>query len=279
MRVAVTGGSGLLGRRIVKRLARDHDVVNIDIRAPRDGSIAYVECNILDSDGIKCAIEGYDVVVHVAGLPGPDFGTPNELMSVNAQGSREIAAACISGGVKRVVFISSEAVLGFVFSDDAVRPRYFPVDEGHSLIPTEPYGESKLLAETFLEQVVAPLIPLLILRPPWIWVPEEYGSCRELLTNPARWSDGLWAYVHGDDVAEAVARGLTSDLAVGSHVAFMSAPDNGTVYPTRELVRRFFPEVGVPDNVTEFGSLLSSDMLETLIGFRPLRSWREFLTT
>ncbi len=279
MRVAVTGGSGLIGRRIVTRLARDHEVVNIDIRPPRNGSEAYVECSVLDVDGIHRAISGYDAVVHAAGLPGPKFGTPEELMNINAEGSLLVGRACTAGGVKRMVFISSESVLGFVFSGGEVRPRYFPIDEGHPLLPSDPYGKSKLLAETYLEQEVAPRIPLLFLRPPWIWVPDEYERYRTLLMTPQDWSDGLWAYVHGDDVAEAVARGLSADLPVGCHAAFMSAPDNGTVYPTRELVGRFYPKIGVPDGVAEFGSLITSDMLETLIGFRPTRSWREFLTT
>jgi nucleoside-diphosphate-sugar epimerase len=279
MRVAVTGGSGLIGRRIVARLSLDHDVVNIDIRAPRDGSAAYIECSILDVDGIHRALHGVDVVVHAAGLPGPLFGTPEDLMSVNAEGSLQVGRACVDGGVTRLIFISSEAVLGFVFSGGDVRPRYLPVDEGHPLLPAEPYGRSKLLAETYLENETATKLPLLILRPPWVWVPEEYARYRELLTTPDEWKDGLWAYVHGDDVAEAVARGIESDLPVGCHAAFMAAPDNGTVYPTQELVARFFPRIGLPDDVMEFGSLISSDMLETLIGFRPRRSWREFLTT
>ncbi len=279
MRIAVTGGSGLLGRRVVARLARDHDVVNIDIRAPRDGSAAYVECSILDVDGIHAAVDGYDAVVHAAGLPGPLFGTPEDLMSINAEGSLAVGRACVAGGVKRLVFVSSEAVLGFVFSGGEIRPRYFPIDEGHPLLPAEPYGMSKLLAETYLEQEVAASLPLLILRPPWIWAPEEYDRYRELLTNPTEWRDGLWAYIHVDDVAEAIARGVESSLPVGCHAAFMSAPDNGTVYPTRELVTRFFPKIGLPDEVEEFGSLVSSDMLDTLIGFRPGRTWREFLTT
>jgi len=279
MRVAVTGGSGLLGRRVVARLARDHDVVNIDLRAPRDGSIAFIECSVLDVDGIRQAVKGCDAVVHAAGLPGPLFGTPDELMSVNAEGSLEVGRACVAGGVKRLIFISSEAVLGFVFSGGDVRPRYFPVDEGHPLLPGDPYGKTKLLAETYLEQECAGKLPLLILRPPWIWVPEEYDRCRDLLTTPEEWHQGLWAYVHGDDVAEAIAHSLTATLTSGCSAAFVSAPDNGTVYPTRELVARFFPRIGVPDDVTEFGSLMSSDLLETIIGYRPTRSWREFLTT
>ncbi len=279
MRIAVTGGSGLLGRHIVTRLARDHDVVNIDIRAPRDGSIPFVECSILDVKRVRRAVRDCEAVVHAAALPGPLFGTPEELMSVNAEGTLELGRACVAGGVRRVIFISSESVLGFVFSGGDVRPRYFPVDEGHPLLPSDPYGKSKLLAETFLEKEVAPTLPVLILRPPWIWAPEEYGRCRELLTSPAEWKDGLWAYVHVDDVVEAVARGLQADLPGGCHAAFLAAPDNGTVYPTRELVGRFFPLIGVPEDVPEFGSLISSDFLESLIGFRPVRSWREFLTT
>jgi nucleoside-diphosphate-sugar epimerase len=49
MRVAVTGGSGKLGRAVVADLlAYDYDVLNLDIEAPRDPAAAYTRVEFTD---------------------------------------------------------------------------------------------------------------------------------------------------------------------------------------------------------------------------------------
>ncbi len=278
MRVVVTGGSGLLGLRIMSRLAGEHDAINLDIRSPRNAAGEYVRCNILDGQSVARALRGATAVVHAAALPGPSFGTPEELATVNTGGTAEVARAALEAGVQRFIYISSESVLGFVFGEGVQRPRYLPIDEGHPTLPSEPYGSSKFSAEAILELEIGTVLPLVILRPPWIWVPSEYDRYRTLVENPDEWSAGLWAYVHGDDVAEAIARALVAELPTGTHTAYVCAPDNGTAYPTAELVERHYHNLTLPDGFPEHGSLISSDKLEALTGFRPVMRWREFLT-
>jgi len=281
MRVAVTGGSGLAGRSMVRRLAKHHDVVNIDILDPGyagvDLSCAdYLNTDILDLAGMTRALDGTGAVVHAAALPGPTFGSAADIHRVNVEGTRSVALAADRAGVRRIVFISSESVLGFAFSDGAIAPDYFPVDEAHPLSPTDPYGKSKLAAELLLARQ-QPGVTVVSLRPPWIWVPEEYEKLRELTRDPSLWSAGLWAYIHGDDLARAVELSATLDIEQGFHAAYVAAPDNGTVVPSESLVENYFPDVPVRGNLPEFGSLLSSDGVEALLGFRPSMSWREFL--
>ncbi len=295
MRIAVTGGSGLVGRAIVRRLAERHDVVNIDLSDPgahardlrptgvarsRDEpapSVQYSHADILDLVALSRAIDGAQAVVHAAAIPGPSFGSKDDILNVNVEGTRNVALAANGAGVRRVVFISSDSVLGFVFSEGRVRPNYLPVDEAHPLAPTEAYGRSKLMAETVLAREAGETTTVVSLRPPWVWVPEEYEKLRLLTRAPAEWSDGLWAYVHGDDLARAVERALTLDIDPGFHAAYVAAPDNGTVVPTARLIHDFFPDVPVSEDVPEFGSLLSSSRLEDLLEFVPTMSWREFL--
>jgi nucleoside-diphosphate-sugar epimerase len=87
----------------------------------------------------------------------------------------------------------------------------------------------------------------------------------------------LWAYVHGDDLAQAVERAVTLEIGPGFHAAYVAAPDNGTVVPTAQLIEDYFPDVPVRRELAEFGSLVSSSRLESLLGFKPTMSWREFL--
>jgi nucleoside-diphosphate-sugar epimerase len=288
MRIAVTGGSGLVGRAIVRRLAERHDVINVDLsdpgptgvgRSPGEpaSSVQYAHADILDLVALSRALDGAQAVVHAAAIPGPAFGSEDEILNVNVEGTKNAALAANEAGARRFVFISSDSVLGFVFSEGRVRPGYLPVDETHPLAPTEPYGRSKLMAETVLARQAGRTTTVVSLRPPWVWVPEEYEKLRRLTRAPAEWSGGLWAYVHGDDLARAVELAVTLEIEPGFHAAYVAAPDNGTVVPTAQLVQDYFPDVPVREDLSEFGSLLSSHQLENLLGFVPTMSWREFL--
>lgn len=282
MRVTVTGGSGLVGRRVVRLLAGEHEVSNVDSREPSRDSPArdaarYTSADIRDLGALTSALEGADAVVHAAAIPGPTFGTEQEIFETNVEGTRNVAEAAVRVGVRRIVFISSESVLGFAFSRGRVAPRYFPVNEAHPLAPTEPYGRSKLMAETALARRARAGPTVVSLRPPWVWVPEEYERVRRLTEAPDDWWDGLWAYVHGDDLARAVERALTVSVEPGFHAVYVAAPDNGTVFPTRELVGRYFPDVPLARELSEYASLISSEGAAKLIGFAPALTWREFL--
>ena len=288
MRIAVTGGSGLVGRAIIRRLTERHDVVNVDLsdlkhagvgHSPDEpaSSAQYAHADILDLASLSRAIDGAQAVVHAAAIPGPAFGSDDDILEVNVEGTRNVAQAAHAADVPRIVFISSDSVLGFVFSEGRVRPDYLPVDEAHPLAPTEAYGRSKLMAETVLARQAGKATTVISLRPPWVWVPQEYEKLRRLTRAPAEWSEGLWAYVHGDDLALAVERAVTLEIEPGFHAAYVAAPDNGTVVPTAQLIDDYFPDVPVRRDLPEFGSLVSTDRLEELLGFRPTMSWREFL--
>jgi nucleoside-diphosphate-sugar epimerase len=277
MRVVVTGGSGLVGRRIVTLLAREHDVVNFDLREPPEHAAPYVRGDILETAALLRALDGADVVVHAAALPGPSFGTEAEIQRVNVTGTETVAEAAIASRVPRIVHISSDAVLGFVFSGGRTKPLYLPVDEAHPLSPVEPYGRSKLAAELALRRLVGPGLTVVSLRPPWVWVPEEYEKYSRLTAHPDEWSDGLWAYVHGDDLARAVEMAVTRPAPEGFHAVFVDAPDNGTTLPTRVLVDRHHPGTPLDPDHGEFAGLISSNAAEQLLGWSATMVWREFL--
>ena len=116
------------------------------------------------------------------------------------------------------------------------------------------------------------------LSPPRDWVPVEYDRGRELTLDPGAWWDGLWAYVHGDDLAQAAALAATSDVPRGFHAVYVAAPDNGTLRPTAELVATYYPGVPIKETMPEFGGLISSGGAADLLGFAPAMTWRRFLT-
>jgi UDP-glucose 4-epimerase len=277
VRIVVTGASGLVGRRVVRRLAPNHEVVSVDLREPDSPLGRHVHADVLDDAAMRRLAEGADAVVHAAALPGPTFGTEAEIERVNVGGTRAVARAALERDVPRFVLISSEAVLGFVFGEGRATPLYFPVDEDHPLSPSEAYGRSKLSAERLLRREAAARMTTVSLRPPWVWVPEEYGKVRRLTVDPGAWWDGLWAYVHGDDLARAVELAIAADIPKGHHAVYVAAADNGTIEPTRDLLRRYYPGVPIRGEVADFGSLISSRRARDLLGYEPELCWREFL--
>jgi len=277
MRIVVTGGSGLVGRRIVGRLAHNHDVVNVDLKEPRVPVGLHVPADILDRAAVRRAVDGASAVVHAAAIPGPAFGTEDEIDRVNVGGTEIVARSALEAGIGRFVFVSSEAVLGFVFSKGRAAPRYFPIDELHPLSPSEPYGRSKLRAEAFLAREAGAAMTVVSLRPPWVWVPEEYDKYRKLTITPGAWWDGLWAYVDADDLAHAVEAAIVRDLPPGHHAVYVAAADNGTTSPTRELVETYYGGVPLRAEIAEYGSLISCRAARELLEYEPERSWRGFL--
>ncbi|MBD3348286.1 MAG: NAD-dependent epimerase/dehydratase family protein, partial [Candidatus Eisenbacteria bacterium] len=250
MRILITGGSGLVGSRVVRLLSRSHEVLNLDLRAPPDTSASHLPGDILDRDTVRAAMNGIDAVVHAAAIPGPAFGVADDICLTNIEGTRRVALAAFDSGVGRFVNLSSESVLGFAFGEQKVQPMYLPVDEDHRLAPRDPYGRSKLVAEEALSDCRPDDAVVVSLRPPWVWVPEEYARCRRLTRDPESWVGGLWAYVHGDDLARAVERALVHELAPGHHCVYVVATDNGTIFRTRELIERYYSQTHVRPGIS-----------------------------
>lgn len=277
MRIVVTGGSGLVGRRITALLSQGHEVVNLDAVAPETPVGTHVSASILDEDAVRNVLEGAQAVVHSAAIPGPHRGTPEDIYMVNIKGTEAVARAAAAVGIRRFVQISSEAVLGIVFSARKNEPNYFPIDEDHPLSPSEPYGRSKLLAEEALAGLRPDDGVVVALRPPWVWVPEEYPRCRRLTRNPGMWVDGLWAYVHGEDLAEAVKLAVEREIEPGFHAFYIAASDNGTTLPTRKLLEEYYPCVPRRPGISQFGGLISSARAARQLGFEARLGWRQFL--
>ena len=274
MKILVTGGNGLTGRYIVSRLAQDHHVEVVDHRVIEHSGVVTHQADVLDIGALRSLTAGCEAVVHLAAIPHPLENPAEDVFRTNTMGTFNVLEASALSGVQRVVFMSSESVLGFAFSNGAVEPEYLPVDERHPLRPVDPYGLSKSVGESLCAAYASRgTLTTVCLRPPWIWVPEEgeLQRYRELLGHADSWPQTLWAYVHVLDVAEAVANALTGRFPSGFHgTCFLGAAQNWTGRESRELAQKFFPRARLVDPSRSGPySLLSLQAAEDLIGFRP----------
>ena len=158
MRVVVTGGSGKVGRAVIRGLLEHgHEVLNVDHRPPEPSaaSAPFLPADLTDYGQTLEALSGAEVmsgvaaVVHLAAIPSPVHATPDVTFANNVRSTHTVFAAAVRLGLKRVVWASSETTLGPPFDRP---PDYTPVDEQHPLRPESSYGLSKVLGEEMARQ-------------------------------------------------------------------------------------------------------------------------------
>jgi dihydroflavonol-4-reductase len=115
----VTGGSGVVGRALLTHLSRT-DTIKALVRST-DGARSVeaagaqpVFGDILDYRSLIEAMEGCEVVYHVAGLNEMCLADPASLFAVNVDGARNTLRAATTTGIRRMVFTSSSTTLGEV---------------------------------------------------------------------------------------------------------------------------------------------------------------------
>ena len=155
MRVLITGGAGMLGRKLTRRLLdRGHlrgenidaiDLVDL-VEAPADSSVCAAHAADLSRPGAAEAFIslGPDVVFHLAGVvSGEAEADFDKGMRVNLDGTRQMFDAIrLAPGAPRVVYASSIAVFGAPFPD--------PIGDDFHPTPLTSYGTQKLIGEALL---------------------------------------------------------------------------------------------------------------------------------
>lgn len=273
MKVVVTGGTGKAGRWAVKHL-RDagHEVLNVDWT--HDGS-PHGQCLVADlTDPGQCydAIAGAEAVVHLAAIPAPGLRPASETFRINMLSTYNVFAAAEAHRLSRVVYASSETVLGLPFD---VPPAFAPIDEAHPPRPESSYSLSKLASETIAEQFVRRTgTPHVGLRISNIMEPPDYEAF------PGYWDDAqlrrwnLWGYVDARDVALACELGLTADVS-GAEIAIIAAADTVMTRDSANLMAEVYPSVRLTRELRGRETLLSIDHARELLGYEPRHRWSD----
>lgn len=142
MKLLVTGGAGFFGYHLCNQLAEkfaEIAVVDIADYVPDEypKNAIYHKCDIRDSVKLKTLFAGYDIVVHsAAAMP---LWKKSDILSTNIHGTKNVLEACVSNGIKRMVYISSASVYG-VEEQEYVTEEFIPND-------MDLYAATKLEAE------------------------------------------------------------------------------------------------------------------------------------
>lgn len=118
MKVAVTGGSGVVGTAVTRHLvAEGHDVRTLARSSASAGKLAALDANVVAGDVLDPAslarlVSGAEWVFHVAGVNEMCPRSPDRMWRVNVEGTANVLGACLEAGVSRLVHTSSAATIG-----------------------------------------------------------------------------------------------------------------------------------------------------------------------
>src|SRR5258708_6173207 len=122
MRILVTGGAGFIGAHLARRLAREPSVsiaIFDNLRRGRretladiSSAIRFLEGDVRDREAVRSAIEGADIVYHLAAQSSVMTAETNEdyTLAAHVEGTRNVLQEPAHAGLQRVVFTSSRAV-------------------------------------------------------------------------------------------------------------------------------------------------------------------------
>jgi UDP-glucose 4-epimerase len=162
MNILVTGGAGYIGSHTcVELLEADHDIVVVDnlINSSKESlkrvekltgrSLKFHKVDILNREDLNQVFKqhDFDAVIHFAALKavGESVEKPLLYYHNNVSGSLILYEVMQSNGVKNIVFSSSATVYG--------DPKSVPIKEDFPVTTTNPYGSTKLMMETILQDL------------------------------------------------------------------------------------------------------------------------------
>ncbi|AWS49156.1 NAD(P)-dependent oxidoreductase [Streptosporangium sp. 'caverna'] len=282
-RVAVTGGSGKLGRAVIAELlAHGWDVVNLDLVVPAQPLCPFTRVDLTDYGqtvealtGVDDRHRGVDALVHLAAIPGPGMVTNAATFANNMTATYNVFSAARLAGIRNVVWASSETLLGLPFD---VPPPYVPVDEEYPARPETAYSLAKHLEEQMAAQFCRwePEMKMIGLRFSNVMEPGDYDGFPAFDADPLLRSWNLWGYIDARDGAQAVRRALEHQ-ATGLDIFVIANADTVMSRTSSDLIAEVHPDVPVRRELGPHETLLSIDKARRVLGYEPAHSWRDHI--
>lgn len=154
MKILVTGGAGFIGSFMVGTLLKEgHEVTAYDnlflgrreylSAYEQDKHFQFIEADLLDTEKVKEAMQGIEVVIHLAANSDISYGAKYTDVDLRngTIATYNVLEAMRLCNVKKIIFASTSAVYGDTGGDFAIPESYGP------LFPISLYGASKLACE------------------------------------------------------------------------------------------------------------------------------------
>jgi nucleoside-diphosphate-sugar epimerase len=278
MRLVVTGSNGKLGREVVRGLTdAGHDVFGLDAVGTRGDRFTRIDLtnygSVVDAfSSVNDRYDHLDAVVHLAAIPAGGLEADSATFFNNMNSTFNVFQAARRASIKRIVYASSETLLGIPFEID---PPYLPVDEDYPSRPESMYSVVKHLEEELARKLVRwdPELSITGLRFSNVLDAADYENQPEWHADPKLRIWNLWGYIDTRDGALAVLRALENGTP-GFDTFIIANSDNIVGKPSAELAAAYFPKVELKRPLEGDETLLSIAKARRLLQFEPQHSWR-----
>ena len=292
-RIMFTGGSGKAGRHVVQYLVdQGHQVLNLDTKPLDNPKVRTLITDITDSGQVFNALTSYmglhefdpslraqpvDAVVHFAAIPRIMITPDNEVFRVNAMGTYNVIEAAVKLGIRKIIVASSETTYGLVFANEPRDPTHFPLDEEYDVDPMDSYALSKVVNEkTARAFALRSGADIYALRIGNVIEPHEYEAyIPKWRADPEFRKRIAWSYIDARDLGQITDLAIAKD-GLGFQIFNAANDDSSADLPTRELLKRFYPDVPVKGELGEYETLFSNRKIREVLGFREKHNWRKY---
>ena len=247
MKILVTGGTGFTGAALVTRLLDDgHEVVTLDKQSGliddslKEKGAAIRYGSVSDREAVKQAMQGCEVVHHVAAA-FREVGVPDAVYKeVNVQGTRIVAEEALAAGVRKLVYCSTQGVHGHI--------DHPPGNEQSPIDPEDYYQQTKYEGEIEVRKVCKDAdMEYTILRPTAIYGPGDPGRFMMIFRRVCKGSfpifgrgETFYHPVYIDNLVDAFV--LAMAPGVGAGETYLIADDE--YLSIEELVKRTAKALG-----------------------------------
>ena len=178
MSVAVTGGAGHVGANLVRSLLEQgrkvKALVHNDTRAFRGLDVELIQGDVLNKDTLLKCFDGVETVFHTAALITIDSLDKKRVFNININGPKNVADACMTCGVKRLVHFSSiHAFCSHPENEFIDEKRTLALEKSHFC-----YDRSKALGQTEILKAVEKGLDAVIVNPTAVIGPHDFKISR-----------------------------------------------------------------------------------------------------
>jgi nucleoside-diphosphate-sugar epimerase len=212
MKVLITGGTGLVGEKLAKKLAdKKHKITIMSSRESYDSPYKFISANVLNKAAVSKAVKGQDCVIHLAACL--DESLPiDQLFNINVDGTFNVFDACLENEVKKIIYTSSVGIYGQL--------KEMPGTEKSPMLAFSPYERSKKEIELYIPEYKEKGLPIVTIRPTII-----YGAGSNMFNNLIGKIEkgsfyigngkNKWPLVYVDDVVDGIILALENDKIIG----------------------------------------------------------------
>lgn len=254
MKVCVTGGTGFTGAALVQRLLKDGHTVSVLDKQPgliadelaRAGATLHFG-SVTDPGVVAKAVEGSEVVLHLAAA-FRELNVPESLYKdVNVAGTRIVAEQALRAGARKLVYCSTQGVHGHIESP--------PGNENSPIAPADYYQQTKYEGELELPPFAAKGLEYTIIRPTAIYGPGDPGRFVMIYRRAKRgvfpmFGSGKTYYhpVYIDNLVDAFVLAMARGAGAGQ--AYIIADEE--YFSLDELVKRVGKAIGIDVRIPHY---------------------------